>query len=82
MSFKTIVIQSEAKTSCWAKGEKSRKHPLYVFEILPPYGRLNDNSYFFYHIFSKIFGSFKYLPYICTAIERETLKSNEDGPFV
>ena len=25
---------------------------------------------------------FKYLSYFCIAIERETLKSNEDGPFV
>ena len=36
-----IVIQSDS--------EKSRKHPVimlrYVLEILPPFGRLNDNYY-------------------------------------
>ena len=28
------------------------------------------------------FAEFEYLFYLCTAIERETLKSTEDGPFV
>ena len=31
---------------------------------------------------SQTLARFKYLFYLCTAIERETLKSNEDGPFV
>ena len=31
---------------------------------------------------SQTLASFKKLIYLCTAIERETLKSNEDGPFV
>ena len=31
---KSNVIQSEAKTSCWAKGEKSRVHKVGVTEIL------------------------------------------------
>ena len=31
---------------------------------------------------SQMLARFKYLFYLCTAIERETLESNEDGPFV
>ena len=31
---------------------------------------------------SQTLARFKYLFYLCTAIERETLESNEDGPFV
>ena len=44
--------------------------------------RKNGFSYYFHHFFFKVFGSFKKTLYLCIAIERETLKMHEDGPFV